>query len=907
MPTPINKKIDFESLIASMTAAMQGNESKGWDDLNVTPQKKNGKETYPTYAIGKFQFTPHIHLDKMKAIVAENKAGSFSKAQQEAFASLPSKKEWNEFRNTWTSKNAKEMESQVRQKLAPLLDTNFQQKYYRQDLAENLPKITELYNAYHKNTNWSLEEFAALVHNRGAEGAGKLLQASLNDPKVLEKPMDSSNQVSANNYVKGFKETIEKSGMKTTSADVLNYDEKTKTIDTSNPEKEREFETYKERFKTINKLTNGSEKSIALKTFYEDVKDQGLTQYWDNYAPEIIKEKNQKYQDFAMGKTAEGKLYNMVQNRQNGFKLGEDKQSFEMQITPAELLELQKAVGKSIGLDEKMIKKGVEPDVYNQNYIKAVEKSQAWKDLGLQVGMTTKVGEGLVEKGWMAIKGDTPEKRKIWNEQTKKWVDEVTPMTRMVVKGTVNQTLGKTAAAFQNLTGEKMMIKGDINAAYITGNGTERAMPVVMHDVAETTQADWDKFKTAKETIAENDRMAKAQAKSDADAKAAQEKANAEVNKQGEEYKASVKEGEDSKRLEAMNKEAESAYERFKAPPELIIPDQFVYDEKGYKKPLPLEAIASGALGLIGMADAKTKLPLRDEQVPESILAYARQVKQASEQGLKPEEEAELKSQMAQMYSEGLNQATKASGGNRNLVLGALDSLNANRMQAVSTIAIADIQKKEANLEKYAKVLEYVSNFDNARKVANHQIKFDEAKEKRTAGAALAVSGFSNMIQELQFQKNNGPGSANHRMQETLLYQLTGINPAIVDNGFGDTPGTASHLAKQKKTAATNYIAAQGKETEQKSYLDKWNLMPKEERLKQENYSIWEANQRKLNMPAIPQASGPSVVDAVNKIITPKPTNYVERLDNSEIGSNIAFSTEQEEKPFWEQQSYWNK
>lgn len=237
---------------------------------------------------------------------------------------------------------------------------------------------------------------------------------------------------------------------------------------------------------------------------------------------------------------------------------------------------------------------------------------------------------------------------------------------------------------------------------------------------------------------------------------------------------------------------------------ELIVPDTFQYDPNDFDRQLPIGAVAQGALGLIGLGDAETELPLRDEQVSEAILNYAKTNKKLAEIGLRPEEEAAMKADVAEAYQEGMTQLVRASGGNRNLVLGNASSLNLNRIKGITNISLADIQRKDAAYERYGKTLEYIENFNTNRDVANHGIKLQEAQQKRQAGAQLAASGFAGMIEELQFQRENGPGSANHMLRQHLMYSSFGVVPGMKDDGTGTKVGTASYAKAQAEAIKAN-------------------------------------------------------------------------------------------------------
>ena len=295
--------------------------------------------------------------------------------------------------------------------------------------------------------------------------------------------------------------------------------------------------------------------------------------------------------------------------------------------------------------------------------------------------------------------------------------------------------------------------------------------------------------------------------------------------------------------LAQFNKKAADSFGSFLDKEELIVPDTFEYNEDDYKKELPIGALAQGALGLIGLSDAETELPLRDEQVSEAILNYAKTNKKIAEMGLRPEEEAMMKNQIAEVYQEGMSNLVRASAGNRNLVLGNSNSLNLNRLKGIANISAMDIQRKDSALEKYGQTLQYIENFNTNRDVANHSIKLSEAQQKRQAGSQLAASGFASMIEELQYQKENGPGSANHMLKQQLMYSSFGVVPGMADDGTGTKPGTISYAKAQKEAIEKENISINQDNEINNAFKAKVNSLSDEEKTSLNKSGFWQKAQ----------------------------------------------------------------
>ena len=229
------------------------------------------------------------------------------------------------------------------------------------------------------------------------------------------------------------------------------------------------------------------------------------------------------------------------------------------------------------------------------------------------------------------------------------------------------------------------------------------------------------------------------------------------------------------------------------------IPEKgFVYNKDDYKKQLPLEALGQGALGLLGLASADNELPLRDEKVSEATMAFLAENRRLSKMGLPPELESQAKRQLQESTALGIENLKRASGGNRNAILANIGGLDANRAKGIAALNIADMQARDEAFARYGQTLQYIDNFNKERDVANHNIKLNEALTERAEGKALAGSAFSNMLNEIQYQRENGPGSANDMFKKNMEYEMFGYVHGMEDNG---KPGSKSYKIEQDKKA----------------------------------------------------------------------------------------------------------
>ena len=242
----------------------------------------------------------------------------------------------------------------------------------------------------------------------------------------------------------------------------------------------------------------------------------------------------------------------------------------------------------------------------------------------------------------------------------------------------------------------------------------------------------------------------------------------------------------------------DSEFSKFKEsyllPEEIDIKDTFHYDEKNYKKELPITAIANGIIAAAATKEADKELPDFEDPASQALLEYGKEQKRISELGLKPEEELALKQQVSDVYQSHLTNITRASNGNRAIVLGAMDDISLMRNKGLIDIELADIERKEKAFQNYGSVLEYLDQKkSNVRKV-NYEKDYQESLDKKTGAAELAKSAWANMLSEFDYQKQNGPGSFNHRYKESLLFNINGYSDAIKTG-----PGSYEHFLQSKQ------------------------------------------------------------------------------------------------------------
>lgn len=256
------------------------------------------------------------------------------------------------------------------------------------------------------------------------------------------------------------------------------------------------------------------------------------------------------------------------------------------------------------------------------------------------------------------------------------------------------------------------------------------------------------------------------------------------------------KEEQDALNQDTLDKLADSANTPMKEP--------LTYNKDSYDqtKDLPIGDIANSLAGVIVGRDMEdTPYEERDEEVNQAYLSWASQMAEISKRGLSVEDEAAAKDAIAQAYTSGLEQITRASGGNRNVVLGNLGRLDAQKSQNLTQLAVEDAKMKMEGLKAYGEATKYINEFDSNRDIANNQRAYEIAQERRRNGGDLTAAAWSSLSSTMQNYENNKPGSVNHMLMSEYLTKAYGYDPRIKDDGTGNTPNSLSWMKKQNETA----------------------------------------------------------------------------------------------------------
>lgn len=250
----------------------------------------------------------------------------------------------------------------------------------------------------------------------------------------------------------------------------------------------------------------------------------------------------------------------------------------------------------------------------------------------------------------------------------------------------------------------------------------------------------------------------------------------------------------------------------------LVTDEQFVYNPGNFQ--IPVEALGYGALAMMGVEAGNVDMPVRNEEVSEAMKNYGAELSKISKMGLPPEIEGDLKIKLAEAYQTGITNISRASNGNRNLILGNQGQLDSARMSGIVDIAMLDMDRRDKAMAAYGEVQKYINEFDSNRDVANNERAYREAEKKQIAGSTLAQQGFASLIDSLEYSRANAPGSANDMMKQYMMFSISGINP----NAKEGEPGSASYAAKVKE----NNDAKKSEKEQLQSFINNSNKEDRE-------------------------------------------------------------------------------
>lgn len=224
-------------------------------------------------------------------------------------------------------------------------------------------------------------------------------------------------------------------------------------------------------------------------------------------------------------------------------------------------------------------------------------------------------------------------------------------------------------------------------------------------------------------------------------------------------------------------------------------------------------AIISGILGASAMRKATKPIEKDDlPQLSDAFLDYLEKNRELSKRGFSPAEEAKAMQDINASYKLGVENLIRGTAGDRAKFLAMSGQVDANRSRALLDFAAKDAQMNRVNLQNYGKALTYKEEFDAKNTLTARTEKINEQLRDKASAATFATEAFSNMLDEIQYQREYGPGSINHTIKERRLIDLYGVdaNGNPVDNGVMLTDEESSikkkeeNLQKEKLLLETN-------------------------------------------------------------------------------------------------------
>lgn len=251
------------------------------------------------------------------------------------------------------------------------------------------------------------------------------------------------------------------------------------------------------------------------------------------------------------------------------------------------------------------------------------------------------------------------------------------------------------------------------------------------------------------------------------------------------------------------------------------------YEQKSKLTGEFLGVAASSLVGaLYGLHEANKDTPKRDEEISEAVLRYVQEQKKLSEIGLRPEEEAYAKNMLSESYNTTIENLVRASAGNRNLVLGNMGRADALKNAELTKLALADAEAKRVAYAQYGEAIKYINDFEANKAIAQNERDYNEAMLNKQSGGELAAKAFQNLLNEIDYQRNYGPGSLYDAYTKDMYKRVFNVNPDLPDDE--NTPYTNAYNEKKYKENMEKFGELQDfrtqyfslSEDEQKRYND---------------------------------------------------------------------------------------
>lgn len=736
MPRP---KID-KNFLESLKAGIAAIETGGIEDPYSSPAGDANKDGKPdSSAMGKYQFLKSYWWDKKGTGGKIDGFKEFAQGKTDLYGEV----------NSWEDVKGNKA---------------LQEAYFAYYAENHLIPKAKAAIAKGNPLNLTLGQAVAVMHKNGHNAGHKAITTGkLNDK--------TSTNVSDAKYLKVFDEAIVKNGLKDMTAKDYIASEANKGADL-NPEEKKIVRTSEERFKAlvekdknISKLYDEGvtadiveEKRAEL---FQEIKAEGLTAEFDQYTDDINQKAHSQKELLELMSGAETDMFD-----NDGTKNDYLKQVRLPWGDVEKMDELKKQFPNLSSYMHVQKKDGQARIVINQRSAP-------------QGGVETKSIEGFFgEFNKMNKEAFGESYTPISNKQLKDdWAEDNGGLWD-VFKGSARNLVRK-------IEGKVPLMPGRVNAG-----------DVASYRTSDKPKVDWNKVevKTPEARVVHDDDEANAEkAREDALTPHAIGGIIADSEKaKGDAEGTSTKSGE----------EEENAADAYLKLQNGILgaldKDGMSYNKKDYKQDLPVDAVTGLALGLIGNDQAKNaNIPLRNEDIGEAVKAYTSELARRSKEGLPPEVMAAIDGKLAEAYQGGLESIKNTAGGNSALILGNQGTLENAKSKGLVNAQLANYEAKEKAFQQYGQAIQYIDDVRRNRDVANTTLRQRQGLQDKADGEQLAAAGFAKMIDGIKYQKENGPGSANHMYKSALMQKMFGFDPAMKDDGTGK-PGTRSAFLAQK-------------------------------------------------------------------------------------------------------------
>lgn len=206
------------------------------------------------------------------------------------------------------------------------------------------------------------------------------------------------------------------------------------------------------------------------------------------------------------------------------------------------------------------------------------------------------------------------------------------------------------------------------------------------------------------------------------------------------------------------------------------------------------EQLFNVAQFLTGMLGTRGNLPEFDK--PDEWTQYLLELRREATHGFSGAEEGQFRNDSERALTAGLNYARETSGGNGAFAVGDASRFAGDYMDRALKFASANAEMKRRSQERYGQAL----LADIAMDKDAFALKYDEDLRKKTAAGDLANTGLQSVINQVDFNKNFGPGSLN----EQYLQSLIDLNKRL---GGMDTSGWLENLIPKKAEAQVAAVA----------------------------------------------------------------------------------------------------